>query len=149
MAKDRFTFDGTSILQAIQGRLNSELQIYLIRIRQRSSEMLGAGIAPEEIRNTLIDDIKNKSGEFGQLTGALGTAVDKSINQTAIGASDEPIKGISDKFKWTWEPGAEHCDTCSERNGQVKTYDEWVSLGLPGAGTTVCTIYCKCALLPV
>ena len=142
------TFDANELLTQLEDKLHLELDDYFDKIRQRATDLISQGVNQEEIRKVLIKDIANGTGEFGQLKGSIGSVIDKGIYQVSNLASDESIKELSNKFKWIWEPGAEHCDTCTERNGQVKTYDEWMGLGLPGTGITDCTIYCKCTLVP-
>lgn len=143
------TFDATELLQQLEDKLKTELNSYFKQIRERSNDLLNQGVDAEQIRKVLLKDIEDGVGEFGKLKGSMGSIVDKGIFQVSNLASDDPIKELSDQFEWMEEPGAEHCDTCTERSGQIKTYDEWKALGLPGAGTTKCGIYCKCTLMPV
>lgn len=38
------------------------------------------------------------------------------------------------------------CPDCLDLHGEVRTYGEWQSVGLPGSGHTVCQSNCKCLL---
>jgi len=39
------------------------------------------------------------------------------------------------------------CPDCADRSGVVMPWEEWVSVGLPGDGATICGDYCMCALM--
>lgn len=136
-------------LDLLQETLDKSIDDYIFQVQIKAREFLARGIPEDEILKQLIDDVKNNTGEFKQLTGQIGTQLSKVIDQTAIDTSQLAVAGLSDNYRWDWEPGAEHCDTCSERNGQIKTWQEWQILGMPAAGTTICTIWCKCSLMPV
>jgi len=56
---------------------------------------------------------------------------------------------LSNLYQWQYNPGANHCDGCVERNGQIKTFEEWEDEGLPGSGCTNCYYNCLCDLVPV
>jgi hypothetical protein len=49
---------------------------------------------------------------------------------------------------WLWVLGRNdnHCDTCIERGGSVYTYDELMSIGLPGSDSLDCGGNCWCGL---
>ena len=40
------------------------------------------------------------------------------------------------------------CGDCTARIGQVKSWEEWESLGLPASGFSVCKEFCYCQLVP-
>lgn len=139
----------STILKTLELSTNKAIEDYLFAVRVRAQEQLDRGVPPDEVYKSLLQDIKDNSGEFKDLTGALGSQIDKALGQTAMDTSNEFISGLSDRYEWVWEPGAQHCDTCEEYNGQIKSYDEWEKIGLPGAGNTDCTVYCRCTLMPV
>lgn len=137
------------ILQGLEKTLNKSIDDYVSAVQSKAQDMISRGIDPAEVRKLVMADIANNTGDFKQLTGTLGSQVDKALGQTALDTSNEAVKGLTKQFEWVWEPGASHCETCEERNGKVKSFDDWESIGLPGAGTTDCGIYCKCTLMPV
>ena len=138
-----------TILDNLELSLNKAVDDYVFVAQTRSKELLARGVSPEEVNRILLADIKNNAGEFKKLTGTLGAQIDKALGQTAMDTSNEAVRDVADQFEWTWEPQADHCATCEEYNGQVKSYDEWEALGLPGAGLTDCGVYCKCTLMPI
>jgi hypothetical protein len=55
----------------------------------------------------------------------------------------------SHRFLWRLSPDAEHCEDCVQRATESRakggyTYDELVTLGLPGTGKTRCLNNCRC-----
>jgi hypothetical protein len=137
------------ILGALEARLNKAIDDYLFNVRIRSKELIGKGIAPEQVQAMFLDEIQNNTGDYKKLTGAIGAEIDKAINQTALGTSNQYVAPLSREFRWDAEPSAKHCSTCSDYDGQIKTYDDWQQSGLPGEGLTECGVYCKCSLQPV
>jgi hypothetical protein len=137
------------IIQTLEQTLNKSIDDYVTAIQARAGDLIGRGVDPEEVKRMLLTDVTNGTGEFQALQGVIGSQIDKALGQTAMDVSNEAVQDLADQFEWLWEPNAKHCDTCQERNGEVKTYDEWIALGLPGAGTTDCTYWCKCTLNPV
>lgn len=135
----------------LETRLQFALETYLARIRQRATELTGAGVNVDEVQRILLQDIENQTGEFSQLVGDIGLNIDRSIFQVSSDVSIEMVREVSDQFKWELEPSAEHCDTCLERsNMKAQSMEFWENIGLPGSGTTtICGIYCKCSLEPV
>ena len=138
-----------TIIKSLEHSLNKSVDDYLVSVQAKARDMIARGIDPDTVRAMLLSDIQNNTGDFKQLTGNLGWQIDKALGQTASDMSNQVVKGLSNQFEWVWEPNAEHCETCDVRNGQIKSYDDWEQLGLPGAGTTKCTIYCQCTLIPV
>jgi hypothetical protein len=50
---------------------------------------------------------------------------------------------------WTWVAVSVHpCPDCEARAGNEMTYSEWVDMGLPGSGRTICMNACRCQLVP-
>jgi hypothetical protein len=51
--------------------------------------------------------------------------------------------------EYTWELGGsvKHCPDCLARAGMKMTYAEWVEIGTPRTGCTVCGGYCQCELV--
>ncbi len=90
--------------------------------------LMGQGTGAFEVLKNI------KSG----LTSWIGVTTDKTFYTT---------QGIKNNTMMTWviESG-NPCPDCIDRNGQVKTFQEWVGLGLPREGATICGAYCKCEL---
>lgn len=40
------------------------------------------------------------------------------------------------------------CPSCEPRHGVVKTLRQWQSAGLPGSGALICSVECRCVLVP-
>ena len=53
------------------------------------------------------------------------------------------------RMRWVYDPGAEHCDDCPRLHDQIHTMGEWLKAGfLPGNGKTECEMGCRCRLEP-
>jgi hypothetical protein len=119
---------------------NLSLQVQKLRL---------AGMSDAEILKTLENAIDNGAETFGELSGAIGGAVDELSSSVSQFASHE---GFDDAELYSWEldPEArEHCGDCVSRSEMdSQTFPEWESLGLPGLGSTECGEYCKCTLTP-
>lgn len=140
---------GQGLFDAMSKQLDTHLTTLLNELRDQIENMVAQGIAPEEITRTLMEDIKQETGIFANLSGKVGSLIDNQFGtMTGVVANNE-VADLSNLFEWVVEPTAEHCETCDARDGQQKTYEEWQKLGLPGAGTTLCKQYCKCSLMPI
>ena len=40
------------------------------------------------------------------------------------------------------------CSDCKKRAGEVDTWDNWESRGMPSSGWSICKEYCYCQLMP-
>lgn len=52
-----------------------------------------------------------------------------------------------DRWMWISINDEDRCSDCADRDGKVKTWGEWVALGMPGEGTK-CEWQCRCRLEP-
>jgi hypothetical protein len=59
------------------------------------------------------------------------------------------IRGDTQQFVWELGANARHCGTCQERAGNTYTYEELISIGLPGSGELDCGANCKCSISEV
>jgi hypothetical protein len=110
----------------------------------KTSRLLG--MSDEQIYNNLISDFENEIGIFQKFQGAIEGEMDTLVNQTTQVSKviDNPI---DQKCEWVLDPTVEkHCDTCLEREGQIKTFLEWNEEGIPGSDATECGGYCMCSL---
>ena len=148
-AADNLLISIGDILATVESEMNLNFQIYLSRVRLQAQQLVAAGVDQALILQQLQSDITNSTGTFAQLKGTIGASIDTSLMKTANFSSNLAPLRITNNFRWNWEPSAEHCDTCVGRQGQVKSYEDWEAVGLPGSGTTDCGIYCRCSLEPV
>lgn len=107
-------------------------------IKLASSGMRGAELeaALADLANGLLD----------QVVKDLTRQATAGINEMATASVWEAVKDAGEYFMWEFEPSAKHCATCEDRNGKVGTAEEMEAVGLPGAGTTDCSVGCCCRL---
>jgi len=63
----------------------------------------------------------------------------EALGLDSVDEMGELLKAVEEKnapyehILWEWKtvPGHPICPTCEERNGQKKTYDEWLDIGTP------------------
>lgn len=105
------------------------------------------GLQPEAIveviKASFFGDNAKVNGIFNKIGVDLWDMA-KTISQLSV------FKGLGeDMYRWEYNPGANHCPGCIERNGKEKKLSEWVALGLPGTGSTECHSNCMCDLVEV
>ena len=76
------------------------------------------------------------------------TTLISGIAQKADLIDWDAIRQVDECQEYVWKlgPSLEHCADCLSRAGQVKTYDEWFELGVPGFAKTSCRDACTCEL---
>lgn len=79
----------------------------------------------------------------------LTREIQSAINQMTFSSYWNEVAAASAWCRWEYEPTADHCPTCVERNGKVGTAAEMQAIGLPGAGTTQCRSGCRCRIVPI
>jgi len=79
-----------------------------------------------------------------ELRGVIESSIQTSAQVGYLAATAE------DPQAWyTWQSTSDNiCPDCVDLHGTRHTMEEWIVIGLPGNGQTVCRSYCKCMLLP-
>ena len=129
------------------------VNIFSENINKTVTNMTKAGISKDVIRNTLQQDMKGGGKIFGQLRNETRETLVGGINKSGALAQYETYlnNGITEDSLFTWVTASGHriCGDCLALSGGEKTFKEWESSGLPGAGHTVCGGYCYCVVDPV
>ena len=113
---------------------------------QLIEKMMDAGMTDDEIEAALKKDLHGEGQIFGDFRKNFKSQMRYSPEEVARGAIFEKNPEIK---LWDWKAIAdkELCDDCAKRSQMgAKPLDFWRSIGLPGAGTTVCQFDCRCAL---
>jgi hypothetical protein len=106
------------------------------------------GVPVETIRQELITDLQEGGRLFGEFRSAIRATANGTIHRFRdVGELTEFDTTKEDKFMWV-AVLIKTCPDCVERNGIIKTWEEWVAEGLPRTGHTVCQQYCRCVLVP-
>ena len=116
-------------------------------LEQTITQLTANGVRSETILSTLKADHDGAGRIFGQLRNdtkgnlAMGIANSGRLGQY----EDYTNKSL---FAWVTVAGHKVCLDCDGRGGQISSYLEWESEGLPGSGWSVCKGYCYCVLDP-
>lgn len=126
------------------------VQLNVDEIRKDIEEMLGPDL--DAIDRMAIDKKARKAFE---------RRVSSTIRRVAVVISNQSLQQYREQaqqdaedrpageqlYQWVWNEEADHCRDCEERQGEVKTMEEWQYIGVPRAGTTQCRGNCKCNLV--
>ena len=123
------------------------IDIFVTRIESEIARLRGANIGNREIIRILGDDFANKGRVFGEFSNTLKRGVVSGIMQGSRAGQDE-VYGNSMKMRWVSVGSPRICVDCEERVGQIASWDEWESLGLPATGFSICKEFCYCQLMP-
>ena len=141
------------MLQTIMDNALYEVEIFQSKINKQVGMMQAQGISQANIISNLSNDLLNGGLIFGSLRTQVKESVVKGINESGrIGQYAEyAAAGYDENSLWRWIVVSGHriCPDCLPRKGQVKTYAEWVELGLPATSSLICGGFCYCILDPL
>ena len=124
-----------------------DVNMFADEISKQTTLMLGNGMSVEQVNTILGQQLSSGTGPFGKLQNDTKSKVTETINQSSR-KGQETQYSDKDKFAWVTVAGHKVCLDCEGRSGQIMTYGEWESEGLPGTGWSVCKGYCYCVLDP-
>src|ERR1039458_6883153 len=58
------------------------------------------------------------------------------------------LTGVTGALTWITVLDTKVCGDCDKRHGVTQSAQEWIDLGLPRSGWSVCTGFCRCILVP-
>ena len=132
----------------IQIQLAGAVQKTVVDIETLIAQLRASGATDDAIREVLRNDLANGGRIFGGLrsqfraTGAYGVGTMSNVGS----AYEMAQEGITE-FQWQ-TAGNRICDDCKSRSGDIRTWQEWETVGLPASGWSVCGSHCKCSLVP-
>lgn len=131
--------------------LNDGLEVGGVNQESLSKEQLDVFKAWKARTSGYVTDFGNKLYDSdGNLIDARARAelwANKSLKEIYF----EGVKLAAPTTLWRWKYGDthDHCDSCKENEGQVKTMDEWAASGLPQSSDLDCGGWrCDCDLIP-
>lgn len=133
-------------IQTLEIYLSSKATRTSITLEEYIQTRIIQGASRDSIEAELIRDLEEGGRIFGEFRAAIRATSSGIINRSRDGALFSSI-GIDTKYRWV-AVLVNTCDDCLERHGQVKSWDDWESEGLPRTGITVCKENCRCVLLP-
>ena len=123
------------------------IDVFVTRIQSEIARLRSANIGNREIVRILRDDLANRGRIFGEFSNSIKRGVVSGIMQGARAGQDE-IYGNRMKMRWVSVGSPKICVDCESRVGQIASWDEWESLGLPATGFSICKEFCYCQLIP-
>ena len=110
-----------------------------------------AGFTDKEIIQQLVkanaDDAGLAAGFAKRIKSVSESAVRRERTQSEIDKYREEFPDDSD---WQWiTVSVNPCPDCQARAGSVLTMTEWMDMGIPGSGRTICGRFCLCQLYPL
>jgi hypothetical protein len=141
MAKQRIVGERIVLKLAVEG------EGWGGRIRQQIRQWGAAGMSEADIIEKLTRDLAPGGATFEGIMNGFRNVTGEAVDYVSVEQVHEQWTG-PDRWMWITINDDSRCTDCADRHGEVKTWDEWESLGLPGMGTTVCGWRCRCALEP-
>jgi len=112
-----------------------------------------AGFTDKQITRQLILIGKEKAGVVKRFQDNMKKVAAAAVrNETNSREIDEYLKKYPKNKYWQWIAiSANPCPDCTYRAGKSLQYSEWLKIGLPNTGRTICNrwgAYCRCKLIP-
>ena len=123
------------------------IEVFATRIEREIALLRNAGIAQNEIVNILRNDLATGGRIFGEFRNTIKRGIVSATMQASRIGQDR-VYGDSVAFQWVSVGTPKICVDCQSRIGQVKTWEEWESLGFPASGFSVCKEFCYWQLVP-
>ena len=123
------------------------IDIFLTRIEREVALLRNAGITEAAILDILGSDLATGGRIVGEFRNTIKRGVVSSVMQASRIGQDR-IYGDSVMMRWVSVGTPKICVDCSERIGEIRSWEEWESLGLPASGFSVCKEFCYCQLVP-
>ena len=123
------------------------IDVFATRIEREIALLRNAGVQQREIVNILRNDLASNGRIFGEFRNTIKRGVVSSVMQASRLGQDR-VHGDRMRFRWVSVGTPKICGDCSARIGEVRSWEEWESLGLPASGFSVCKEFCYCQLVP-
>ena len=155
MANEEFTEENTQnleeedeniLLWATLG-ISYGIDIFIKRLEREVALLRNAGVTDAAILDILGNDLATHGRIFGELRNTIKRGIVSAIMQASRVGADR-VYGDSVMMRWVSVGTPRICPDCEERIGEVRSWDEWESLGLPASGFSVCKEFCYCQLVP-
>ena len=123
------------------------IDIFIKRLEREIALLRNAGVTDAAILNILGDDLATNGRIFGEFRNTIKRGIVSATMQASRVGADR-VYGDSVMMRWVSVGTPRICPDCEERIGEVRSWDEWESLGLPASGFSVCKEFCYCQLVP-
>ena len=129
-----------------------EVTIFVATLESTIERLQFEGLTNPQIKQRIKTQYNNKTGAFSVLFNSAEDIIRYGIREVSrIGmmAVYSEILGDSADYRWIVARGVKHCEDCEERSGEVRSFTDWVALGLPASGWSRCNFRCYCILDPL
>ncbi len=137
--------DENTILWATLG-IGFAIDVFVSRVEQQINIFRQAGISDIGIVESLGRDLQDRGRIFGEYSNSIRRGIVSGIMQGSRLGQDR-VYG-NQLMQWVSVGSPKICDDCNGRIGQISTYQDWISAGLPATGWSVCREFCYCQLIP-
>ena len=123
------------------------IDVLASRIEREIAVVRGSGLGDSAIIQILSDDLRTGGRIFGEFRNTIRRGIVGGIMQ-GFRVGQDNIYGDNVMMRWVSVGSPRICDDCSERIGEIDTWENWQALGLPASGFSVCKENCYCQLVP-
>ena len=123
------------------------IDVFITKLEREIALLRNAGVTEAAIVDILGNDLATNGRIFGEFRNTIKRGiVSATMHASRIG--QDRVYGDSVEMQWVSVGSPRICVDCEERIGEVRTWDEWESIGLPASGFSVCKEFCYCQLIP-
>ena len=137
--------DENTLLWATLG-VGFGIDIFVSRIEQQINILRQAGLGDTGIVESLRTDLFNNGRIFGEFGHSIKRGIVSGIMQGSRIGQDK-VYG-NQLMQWISVGTPKICEDCEKRVGEVRSFQEWLDLGLPATGWSICREFCYCQLIP-
>ena len=123
------------------------IDVFITKLEREIALLRNAGISEAAI----VDILGNDFAANGRIFGEFRNTIKRGIISATMHASrvgQDRVYGDSVDMQWVSVGSPKICPDCEDRIGNIQSWDEWESLGLPASGFSVCKEFCYCQLIP-
>ena len=123
------------------------IDIFITRIEREIVLLRNAGISEAAIVDILGNDLAAGGRIFGEFRNTIKRGIVSATMQASRVGQDR-VYGDNVDMQWGSVGSPKICPDCEDRISQIRSWDEWESLGLPASGFSVCKEFCYCQIIP-
>jgi hypothetical protein len=98
--------------------------------------------------DAILQELENsKSGIGARLKGFENSLIHVTDSFVSSAGGVVVLTSASEPLTWVTVLDKKVCADCDKRHGVTKTAAEWIELGVPRSGWSVCTGHCRCLLV--